>query len=278
MLAKVLKAVVCLCAASTSVFAQPSLRGAPRYPQNVRGSCAAWSDSFASGRLDPIRWVIGTGSSPGGNSTNIATYDTGNVQVTPGVLRLALTQLAGTVNGKAGVLSYGGMVRTNQLCGYGTYSWTMKMSSTALCADSSCVGQAVSGGVSAGFIYINNSQTEIDFEFQGQDGRSVHLVNWLNLDPSNDPIDSEKTSTQYSSINPIDGQHTYTFTWTRGKISYYVDGKWIVDHTTNVPTAPAYFRINHWGTNSTGWGGLATTGVTRYLYVTHASYSPLTSR
>ena len=58
----------------------------------------------------------------------------------------------------------------------------------------------------------------------------------------------------------------------------YVDGKWIVDHTTNVPTAPAYFRINHWGTNSTGWGGLATTGVTRYLYVTHASYSPLTSR
>lgn len=279
MLARTLKAAVCLLVASASMCAaQPHPRGTPRYPQNVRITCAAWSDTFASGKLDLNRWVIGTGSSPGSSSTNNPIYETSNVQVTPGVLRLALTQVAGTVNGKPGVISYGGMVRTNQLCGYGTYSWTMKMSSTALCPDSSCAGQAVSGGVSAGFVYVNNSQTEIDFEFQGQDPSSVHLVNWLNLIPATDPVNSEKTSTQYSSFNPIDGQHTYMFIWVPGKISFYIDGKWIVDHTTNVPTAPAYFRMNHWGTNSTSWGGLATTGVTRYLYITRASYSPWTSR
>lgn len=37
--------------------------------------------------------------------------------------------------------------------------------------------------------------------------------------------------------------------------------------TSNIPTAAAYPMINFGGTNSTGRGGLATDGVTRYMYV-----------
>ena len=33
--------------------------------------------------------------------------------------------------------------------------------------------------------------------------------------------------------------------------------------------------INHWGTNSDGWGGPATPGVSRYFYVDSVSYTPL---
>ena len=236
-------------------------------PRKASG-CSAWNDTFTSGSLDS-RWVVVSGSAPGTSSTynNTSSYDPNNVLVTPGLLRITLTQVP---NG-SGILSYGGAIRTNQTCGYGTYQWTMRMSSTALCKDATCQGEAVSGSVSAGFIYVNNSQTEIDFEMQGQDSTAVHLVNWKTT--------SNETSTLYPlpgspAFNPIDGLHVYKFVWTKGKISYYVDGNFAGTHTTNVPTAPAYFWINHWGTNSPYWGGTATTGVARYLYVTQASYSP----
>lgn len=257
-------------AASIAMMAEPGGKAA------TSSSCAAWQETFPTTTLDASRWTIATGQAPGYIPyTHIGYYEPYNVQIPKaGVLQLGLTQVAGTVDGSSGIVSHGAMIYTNQVCGYGTYSWTMKMSSTALCADSSCTGEAVSGGVSAGFLYVNNSQTEIDFEFQGQDANSLYLVNWLNTNPSSDPTGRNETFTRYTPFNAIDGQHSYTFVWSRRKISYYIDGKWIVDHKTNVPSAPAYFMINHWGTNSTNWGGLATTGIARYFYITKVSYTP----
>jgi beta-glucanase (GH16 family) len=253
------------------VLAASSLMWAAR-PEAATPTCAAWQDNFQT--LDLSRWTIASGSAPGSSTVNVAAFDPNHVILTdPGVLRLTLTQVAGTINGTPGVYSYGGSLRTNFICGYGTYTWKMKMSSTALCADSSCQGTAVSGSVSAGFIYVNNSQTEIDFEFQGQTPGYVYLVNWLNTKPHRDPTSRNETSTPYA-FNPIDGQHTYQFVWRQGRIDYYVDGILAATHTTNVPTAPAYFIMNHWGTNSTNWGGTATPGTTRYMYVTYASYAP----
>jgi endo-1,3-1,4-beta-glycanase ExoK len=253
--------------ASVSAVAAPRLKS-----PLLRPNCRRWQDSFQV--LDTSRWTISNGSAPGSSTANVSAYEAANVQlVAPGVVRIALTQVANP--GSTAVSSYGGSIRTKQLCGYGTYSWTMKMSSTALCADAKCVGQAVSGSVSAGFVYVNNSETEIDFEMEGQAANSVHLVNWLNTNPKTDPVSTARTSYLYTPFNPIDGQHVYKFVWTKGKISYYVDGNLIVTQTTNVPSAPAYYIINHWGTNSTHWGGKATTGITRYLYVTQASFIPV---
>jgi beta-glucanase (GH16 family) len=242
---------------------------APRGPAGT--NCAAWQDTFQT--LD--RWTVVTGQAPGYiPSTHVGYYESGNVAlVHPGLLRLTLTQEAGPVDGTTGINSFGALIRSNQVCGYGTYSWTMKMSSDALCPDLSCTGSAYSGSVSAGFLYVNNSQTEIDFEFQGQDAAAIYLVNWLNPRPSSDPTGRNETLTRQP-FTPINDQHTYSFVWTKGKIAYYIDGKFVVNHTTNVPSAPAYFMINHWGTDSLNWGGMATTGVTRYMYVTQASYTP----
>jgi endo-1,3-1,4-beta-glycanase ExoK len=265
LMVKVLTAVACLLAAST-------IAGAAPRNSNRNSACSAWNETFSSGKLDPSRWVVGDDRAVGTTSTNAGYYDPSNVQVTPGVLRLALRQVAGTDAGT--FISYGGMVRAKQPCGYGTYQWTMRMSSTASCPRSACQGESVSGSVSAGFIYINNSETEIDFEFEGQDAKSVHLVNWLNVNPDKDPGDDEKTSYQHTPFDPIDRLHRYKFIWTPGKISYYIDGKLIVEQTTNVPSAPAYFRINHWGTNNPHWGGSATAGTIRYMYITQASYRP----
>ena len=71
------------------------------------------------------------------------------------------------------------------------------------------------------------------------------------------------------------GFHHYKFVWVPGKIDYYIDGVLVSTHTSNLPSAPAYIMMNHWGTNSTGWGGLATVGVERYLYVSSFNYTPM---
>ncbi len=238
--------------------------------------CPAWSDNFSSGIIDVNRWNIADERAPGYIRNNaIGYFDPSQVTATPGMVRLALLQQYGPVGtNPSGIISHGGMIYTKQACGYGTYSWTMKMSSTAI--DASTIGEPVSGSVSAGFIYTNNSQTEIDWEFSAKDPDTIYMVNWLNPNPKTGPFSKNET---YSYLKPWDstsGFHTYTFVWSPGQLIFSIDGVWQATHTTNVPSAPAQVMINHWGTNSTGWGGLATVGTTRYMYLSAVSYTPPT--
>ena len=239
-----------------------------------RGSTSAWSDDFTETQLNSRFWAVSKGSAPGYIANQHQGYFTpANVSLSGGYLVLKLTQQTGTVgNNAAGVLSYGGQVRTRHTYGYGTYTWTMRMSSTA--AAPTGAGAAVSGSVSAGFIYFNNSQTEIDFQFPADSADSPYLVNWLNPSPASSPAPSDETFTTEAGLNVATSFHTYKFVWQPGRIDYYVDGTLEVTHTTNVPTAPAYFMMNHWGTDDPNWGGAASPGVTRYFYVRSVSYSP----
>ena len=237
-------------------------------------ACSAWQDHFGTGTLNTMLWTAASGQAPGYiANTHIGYFLPGNVSLANGLLTLTLTQQTGTVGtNPSGVISNGGMIHTNFTCGYGTYAWRMRMSSATSCP--MCTGVPVSGSVSAGFIYVNNSQTEIDFEFAANYSPKVWLVNWLNPNPRRDPTSNAETSTAVLPASPFDTYHDYKFIWTAGKIEFYIDGTLTGTHTTNVPSAPAYFMITHWGSNSTGWGGLATPGTTRYFYVTHASYTP----
>jgi len=237
--------------------------------------CGAWQENFNAGQLDLTRWTIASGPAPGYlPNQHVGYYDPANVSLDSGLLSLTLTQSAGVVDSNPdGIISYGSLIYTTAVCGYGTYEWTMKMSSTAICG--ACVGSAIPGSVSAGFLYVNNSQTEIDFEFSGQNPNTMWLVNWRNPDPRSDPPGSSETITALAPFDATSGFHTYKLIWSADRIRYYVDSVWIADHTTNVPSAPAHFMINHWGTDSSAWGGPASVGVARYFYVTRASYTPL---
>lgn len=239
-----------------------------------RGACSAWQDSFNTGALDKTRWVVASGAAPGAiPNLHYGDYVPGNVSLQNGLLSLTLTQQLGTVGtNPSGVLSHGALIYTKAACGYGTYEWTMRMSSSAICP--TCVGAAYSGSVSAGFLYVNNSQTEIDFEFTATTPQSIWLVNWLNPNPATDPTSANEQYTQASLPSVTDQFHTYSFVWAPGSITYYIDGVLADTHTSNVPSAPAYFMINHWGTDSPNWGGYASLGTPRYFYISHASYAP----
>lgn len=85
--------------------------------------------------------------------------------------------------------------------GYGTYEWVMRASSTS--ATPTGTGSVVSGQISAGFNFVNNSQTEIDFEIEGQHPNTVWMTNWIST-----------TQKQYSSAflaSPQAGFHHYKF-------------------------------------------------------------------
>jgi endo-1,3-1,4-beta-glycanase ExoK len=235
---------------------------------------SGWRDDFSSGQIDATRWVVGNGQAPGYIPYyHIGYYDPTHVSVADGYLVMLLTQENGTVDETGqGVISRGGLLYTRQTYGYGTYEWRMRMSSTSTTSEGD--GNPESGSVSAGFLYVNNSQTEIDFEFSGLNPSTLWLVSWLNPNPKLDPTGANET---YTAVQPFDSTssfHTYKFVWQRGKITYYIDGVLKAVHKTNVPKAPAYFMINHWGTDGPNWGGTASVGVSRYFYVDWVSYTP----
>ncbi len=211
--------------------------------------------------MDKTKWFIDTGKAPG----NIARVNTGtlsadHVDLSTGMLRLQLTQnLAGSL-----ATSTGAEIRSRQLFGYGTYVWKARAASTS--AMPRGAGSAVSGTVTDVFTFINDSETEIDFEYQGQSPSTLEMTNYSTTSHSQ----SSSTAVPGAEV----GFHEYKFAWHPGKIEFYVDGTLVSTHTEHIPSAPAAVLINLWGTNATSFGGVATPGRATYLFVSSFSFTP----
>jgi glycosyl hydrolase family 16 len=240
---------------------------------------SGWEEGFSAGRLDSRFWEIGNGRAPGYLAGNhIGYYQPDHIGFASDAgggryLSLLLTQENGPVDSNPnGVISRGVLLQTRKVYGYGTYEWRMRMSSSA--ATPQGAGNAVSGSVSAGFVYANNSETEIDFEFSGRQPDTLFMVNWLNPKPALDPTPEGETLSTLQNVDVTGVFRVYKFVWEPGRITLYIDGSQIAVHTTDVPSTPAHFMINHWGTNSMNWGGMATVGRPRYFYVDWVRFTP----
>lgn len=230
-----------------------------------------FSDSIAG--IESRGWGIEQTGSPdslfGVPGTGLASksYDSANVAITNGILSLRL-DISQTLN------SSGALVYTKQKYGFGTYEWCMRMSSTATAPTGS--GVPVSGSISAGFSYVNNSQTEIDFE-QARVKDSAGALNWwlYMANWANRRLWHSAVLANSLPPNPTYAEFkAYKFVWTKNYIDFYVNGSLLATHTTYVPTASAYVLMNHWGTNNPdGFGGPVEPG-TRYFYVDWVRYTP----
>ncbi len=231
-------------------------------PADMSSSAPAFADDFSGGTLDKSQWFIDTGKAPGNiDGKNQGTLSADHVDLSTGMLRLKLTQ---NVSGSLAT-SVGSEIRSKQLFGYGTYVWIARAASTS--ATPHGTGSAVSGTVTDVFSFIDNSKTEIDFEYQGQTPSTLEMTNYSTTSHS------QSTSTAVAGADS--SFHEYKFVWSAAKIEFYVDGKLVSTHTEHIPSAPAAILINLWGTNSTSFGGIATDGATSYLYVSSVSYTPL---
>jgi len=221
-----------------------------------------FTDTFSGGTLDASKWFVDTGRAPGNIAeVNSGTLSAEHVDLSTGMLRLTLHQ---RVSGELAT-SVGAEIRSKQLFGYGTYAWVARAASTSDTPNGA--GSAVSGSVTDVFNFINNSESEIDFEYQGQSPATLEMTNFSTVSKS------QSTTTPVAGADR--GFREYKYVWSAEKIEFYVDGTLVSTHTEHIPSAPAAAMINLWGTNSSSFGGVATDGVTRYLYVSSFSYTPL---
>jgi endo-1,3-1,4-beta-glycanase ExoK len=251
-----LTAVACLLGEQrVSSSADPKMDGAA-------ASAPAFSDTFSAGKLDTTKWFIDTGRAPGNiDGVNQGTLSSDHVDLSTGMLRLTLNQ---SVSG-ALATSVGAEIRSRQRFGYGTYAWVGRAASTS--ATPKGEGAPVSGTVTDYFNFINHSESEIDFEYEGQYPGKLQMTNYSTV------ANHQTTSAEVPGAE--NSFHEYKFVWRPGKIEFYVDGTLVSTHTEHIPAAPAAVLINLWGTNSRSFGGTATADVPRYLYVSSFSYTPL---
>jgi len=218
-------------------------------------------DNFNEGKLDTTKWVVSNyevNNYTGGGSN--VTFSPANIDLSGGDLRMELTQpTAGS--------STGAEITTKLSFGYGTYEFSMRAGSTS--PTSTGEGTTESGQISSSFIIHNpppsyESITEIDApEIEGLSSRNDHIewTVWKNT------IATDPTPEYNVVQNPEDGFHQYKFVWSATSIKFYIDGVLRSTCTSGIPSVAAVIDINFYGTNSTEWGGLATVGVTRYMYV-----------
>ena len=233
----------------------------PDEPQAELTSTPTFEDNFNEGVLDTSKWVVsnyGSNNYAGGGSN--VTFSPNNIDLSGGSLRMELTQpTAGTSNGAE--------ITTKLSFGYGTYKFSMRAGSTS--PISSGTGTTESGQISSTFIIYNPpptyaSITEIDApEIEGLSARNddIEWTVWKNSNATDPTPEFNVVS------NPEDAFHVYTFVWSATSIKFYVDGVLKATCTSGIPTVAAVIDINFYGTNDTKWGGLATVGVTRYMYV-----------
>lgn len=236
-------------------------------------ACSAWHDDFSKGVLDTSRWIVANGPAPGNGPTNISIASPNNISLAGGLLTISMTQLQ---DANQIWHSTGGAIYTGFPCRYGAYEWTMRMSSQT--NGPSSTGVNLSGGVSSGFIFGHNSETEIAFEYSALAPGKIWFVNFWNRDPNNrDALDSEGTGVSHPLADVINDFHNYKFVWRPGVIYFYIDNHLTDVHMLpsdpNVPSAPAAFYLTHFGRDFQFWGGPATAG-TRYFFVKRASYTP----
>lgn len=225
----------------------------------------SWRDDFDGTAVDTTFWTISNWEvGPGNHALHQGYFQPDRVTVQDGFLTLKLTQEYARRGRRNKVISRGGELTSKALYGFGTYEWRMRMGSTSSTPLGSCSAVPSecnpSGGVSAGFNYVNNGVqgiTEIDFELESQFPELLEMAN-------SDPVDGVAFAT-------IPGMSytfkTYKFVWLPDRIEYYVDDQLLYTASGTSLSDPAYFLMSHWGTNSTSFGGPATVGIDRYLHI-----------
>lgn len=195
-------------------------------------------------------WKISNSGAPGRTANHQGLFRPENVNDSPTGIVLTLNQ----TKTDHGIASNGAEIVSQNFFGFGTFEFTADMP------------MGISGTVSAGFLYLPKSETEIDVEQQGSHRGRFDLTNWIS--------ESSKTSSNVTGFAA--GPHKFVIVWNR-KVEWRIDGRVVATHITNTPQKKAHFIFNCWGTNSPNWGGTATVNHQRQMTVSSFQFTPLTT-
>jgi Bacterial Ig domain/Glycosyl hydrolases family 16 len=228
----------------------------------------------------------------GSNVSMVAANITFPVDPNLGVPCLCLTLNQGSSSASTGgeILSAASLFASTGLGGYGTYEFYARFGSTSTTPTGS--GSAVSGSVSSTFMLSQSNggttgYVEIDApEVEGQHATWAEYDIWYNSDsggnvePSGGNFVSQGAGNDSYLVVPnlATGFNYLGFVWSSSSINFYLNGVLQGSLTTGVPQAQTAagnipgIDINHYGCNSSDWGGSATVGTNRYFYVQSAKY------
>jgi hypothetical protein len=209
----------------------------------------AWSDDFTSSKLSD-RWMISSGG---------LGFAPDHVDLAHRALGLRLEQ---TRDAKGEFRSVGAEIQSRNLYGFGTYTWIMRASSTAITPTG--IGESRSGSSSGVFSFVDDSAVEIDFEVEGNRQGVVWMCNWH----------KPKWTVAGARVSADTEFHEYKYVWAPSQIEWFIDGKSVQVVKDYVPQKPAYVIMNHWGTKTDKWGGTPSEG-TRIMWVKRFSFAPL---
>jgi len=216
--------------------------------------------------LNQDMWIIADWRAPGNTGNHAGDFYPGNIDIIDGYLRIRVDQER---NAAGMFISSGGEIYTHQQFGYGTYEFRMRASTTSPTPYGE--GEAVSGAVSASFVYAPGAVTEIDIEFEsGERSDKTHLLSW-----QGENRDNQHSELSLDGPAPHEQFYTYQFVWEPGVVSFFRDGVLIGQHHQVVPSELGHMVFNHWGTHSQWWGGWSTQDVPRYMYVDYFQFTPL---
>jgi hypothetical protein len=148
-------------------------------------------------------------------------------------------------------------VYTCQIFGFGTYEALVMLS-------------GLNGTISAMMSYVDNSRTEIDFEFEGRDPAVLHTVTWI----------SPNTKEHSLHIHGTAFPGTWTrlrYEWQPTGIEFFVNNMPVAHHRNVLPSIPAHLMFNVWPTDNPEWGGPTTNGVA-VVRVDWVKFTPATAR
>jgi len=232
----------------------------------------AFQDEFKAGKLDITKWTVATYKSPDSSpGINRGTYVSSAIDFTQGMLRITVQQHETAT----GVESLGGAIISRERFGFGTYDFEMRMSSLSPTPQGE--GTASTGAVSSGFIYYNKSESEIDLEFLGNEN-AMWVSTWHNPDPNLEPTPLQRATDKLADAALATGFRHYSLVWTSGAVDVYIDGTRVAHQTEHVPQTSAHIILQHRGTNSNKWGGVAAPGVERYFFARSVKFTPLAAK
>jgi beta-glucanase (GH16 family) len=224
----------------------------------------AFRDDF--NRLNERHWTVSQWQAPGGTGNHHGVFDDDHVDIVNGYLRLRVDQ----TRGADGLFrSFGGEIQSNREFGYGVYEFRMRAASTSPTPHGA--GHAITGSVSASFVYAQNAVTEIDIEFESHErSHKTHFLTWIG-----EHRDNQHTQLALPGPSPYEQFYTYHFVWQPGMVTFYRDGEIVAQHRNVVPSQPGRMIFNHWGSHNQWWGGWSTQDVPRYVYIDYFQFTPL---
>lgn len=217
----------------------------------LRAASVTWTENFDT--LDTSKWVKSTWGGfwqqPGltGNfDPTLASAKNGHLLLTLNVQSCA-----------TGLCARAAEVQSVQKFGFGRYTYRFRAASTS--ANPTKTGKVLSGNISGAFSYVDNSATEIDLEIEGNRPKTLNAAVW-------NTVNSKSYSVLPTSVTFGQSFQTMTYEWRPDRITYYLNGAKVWETTQNIPQQAAHIMLNVWPTNSSAWGGTATTG-TVYMLV-----------